>query len=753
MQTTGNFTLPGEAGYEKLTLELANRWGADVIRDSDGTKLSHEILSANFGIYSTICVIREHNEWIYEHTDSRQQTFLSTPAVTADSNQAVIKILESFFNQQFAINDSPDALRYWQVYDRTTDKPLTASDWSYDSLTQEVTINAIPWHQYSVSFLAWRIWEEISMYNHVTNSWDKEHLMQLNPYNEVAQNYLREWLLLWCDENPDTTVVRFTSLFYNFAWIWGANERNRNLFVDWASYDFTVCPQALDDFAKEYGYALTAEDFVRQGKYNATHRIPNQKKLDWITFIGNFTRKATKALVDIVHAAGKSAYVFYDDSWVGLEPYNGHFGEFGFDGLIKCIFSGYEVRLCADVDVPIHEVRFHPYLFPVGLGNAPTFSKGGNPGRDARNYWLNARRALLRKKIDRCGLGGYLSLTQDFPDFIDAIDEILTEFRLIGSLHDNDVPFKFKPRVGILTAWGKLRTWTLSGHFHETDDHVLIHLLESLSGLPFEVSFISFDELATNLDNLDILINAGEAGDSWSGGHLWDDTNVIECLTAWVHGGGAFIGIGEPSAHEGRNRFLRMAHVLGVDIDYGEYACHGQWQFDITENVLIPTDLHFRPRTNVRLIDDNTKVLAANQKNPTLTAHSFGKGMGIYCTGFEHNSVSSRFLQNLILYGATGNATDGLATCSTSTCGAGTCGASTYGASTCNASTCGAGTCSITDYDTVTDNAFVECTVFSNTKKIVFANNSELSQVAYATFNEQQYTATLKAYEMLVFDL
>ena len=42
----GGFTLPGEAGYEQLTLELARRWGADVIRDSDGTQLSDEIIAA-----------------------------------------------------------------------------------------------------------------------------------------------------------------------------------------------------------------------------------------------------------------------------------------------------------------------------------------------------------------------------------------------------------------------------------------------------------------------------------------------------------------------------------------------------------------------------------------------------------------------------------------------------------------------------------------------------------------------------------
>ena len=74
----GGFTLPGEAGCEALTLELADRWGADVIRDSDGTELSDEILDAGYSIYSTICLIRDHNEWAREHPDCLQQTFLTT---------------------------------------------------------------------------------------------------------------------------------------------------------------------------------------------------------------------------------------------------------------------------------------------------------------------------------------------------------------------------------------------------------------------------------------------------------------------------------------------------------------------------------------------------------------------------------------------------------------------------------------------------------------------------------------------------
>ena len=69
----GSFTLPGESGYEKLTLELAEKWGADVIRDSDGTELSDEILDAGYGIYSTICMIREHNEWAKKNLDTLHQ--------------------------------------------------------------------------------------------------------------------------------------------------------------------------------------------------------------------------------------------------------------------------------------------------------------------------------------------------------------------------------------------------------------------------------------------------------------------------------------------------------------------------------------------------------------------------------------------------------------------------------------------------------------------------------------------------------
>ena len=79
--TKGSFTLPGEAGHEELTLRLAQRWGADTIRDSDGTQLSPAITRAGYDIYSTLCLVRSVNAWARQHPDRLQQNFLmSFPA-------------------------------------------------------------------------------------------------------------------------------------------------------------------------------------------------------------------------------------------------------------------------------------------------------------------------------------------------------------------------------------------------------------------------------------------------------------------------------------------------------------------------------------------------------------------------------------------------------------------------------------------------------------------------------------------------
>ena len=652
----GCFTLPGEAGYEKLTLEMAEKWGADVIRDSDGTVLSDEILDAGYGIYSTICIIRDHNEWAKKNQDKLQQCFLMTAPQTAAEGPLSIRLMDGFFEEQFRVNDSEHAKSYWQVYDRTTDEEMAAENWSYDAESGCVTIaSPVPFHTYTVSFMAYRIWEEISMYNHTTNNWDKEHLMQIDPMYPETREYLLGWMKNWCETHPATTVVRFTSMFYNFVWIWGSDENCRNLFTDWGSYDFTVSERALEEFEKKYGYRMTAEDFINQGKLHVTHMPGNKRKADWMEFINDFVISFGKQLVDMVHSYGKKAYVFYDDSWVGIEPYNGRFQEFGFDGLIKCVFSGYEARLCAGVKVDTHELRLHPYLFPVGLGGAPTFMEGGDPTLEAKKYWNSVRRALLREPVQRIGLGGYLHLVQDFPDFCDYIEQVADEFRTILGFHGEGAPYSIRTKVAVLHYWGKLRSWTLSGHFHETYMNDLIHINEALSGLPVDVRFISFEDVKNGaLADVDVVINAGFAGSAWSGGDAWKDAEVLEKLTRFVYEGGTFIGVNEPSAVEGYDSFFRMANVLGVDEDTGAKLCHGKWSFEVQQDEKLMPEGSFVKKTGdyrkgvPYLTDGKAKVLAADGTVPTLTVNRFGKGYGIYLASFEKTIENTRMLLNLI---------------------------------------------------------------------------------------------------------
>ncbi len=689
--TSGGFTLPGESGYEKLTLELAKKWGADVIRDSDGTVLSDEILNSGYGIYSTICIIRDHNEWAKKNTDKLQQTFLMTQPKVADDGYLTFHLLDDFFDQQFKVNDSSDSMKYWQVFDRTAGREISSNFWTYEKEAGNVIVNnVIPWHRYTVSFLAYRIWEEISMYNHTTNNWEKEHLMQIDPVYPETQEYMVNWLTNWCESHPATTVVRFTSMFYNFVWIWGSSLRNRNLFTDWGSYDFTVSPKMLDDFAEKYGYRLTAEDFINKGSLHVTHMPPVKSQLDYMDFVNSFVVSFGRKLVDIVHNYGKKAYVFYDDSWVGVEPYSKRFKEFDFDGLIKCVFSGYEVRLCGGADVGTHEIRLHPYLFPVGLGGLPTFAPGGDPTRDAKEYWNHTRRALLRTKIERIGLGGYLHLVENYPDFIDYIAKISDEFRTIRDLHEEGSPLCMNTKVAVLHSWGSLRSWTLSGHFHETFKNDLIHVNEALSGLPIDVDFISFEDLqSTNLSQYKVIINAGAKGSAWSGGDNWNNSAIEEILSKWVFDGGSFIGINEPSAISGYDSTFRMASVLGVDKNTIDRICHGKWSYE-KENIegLIPEGAYIPKRCSVHLTDGNAKVLLDKDSEPVLTINNFGKGKGIYLSTFETTPVNNRLLFNIILFAS------GLSL----------------------------------DQKYVTDNANTECAYFPASKKLIVINNSDQKQ-------------------------
>ena len=660
--TKGDFTLPGEAGHEELTLRLARRWGADTIRDSDGTQLSPQITKAGYNIYSTICLVRSVNAWAKQHPDKLQQNYLMSFPVVASGRTVTIELLAGYFREQFVVNFQDAPKRWWQVFDRTTGREVPRQRWTCAPTRGTVTIRgATPGHQYTVNFLTFRTWEEISMYNHITNNWaDREHLAAVDPMHPETQAVLLAYLEQWLNDHPDTTVVRFTSMFYNFTWFWGDNPNLRYVYSDWGDYAMTVSPRALTLFAKRYGYRLNSEDFVNGGLYNSTHNAPSRHYRDYMDFIHDFVIRFGRQCVDLVHRHGKQAFVFYDDHWIGVEPNSPRFAEFGFDGLIKCVFNAFEVRLCAHArGVRTHELRLHPYLFPTGLKGEPTFKAGGNPTLDAKNFWIDARRGLIRVPIDRIGLGGYLSLVGPYPEFVAYIGQLAREFRLLKSFHDGDRPWVAPFKVAVLTAWGDLRAWICSGHF--THGLEMNELLESLAGLPVDVAFISFDDLLRRgvPKGVKVIVNCGRADSAWSGGREWADPEIVARLTEWVRRGGGFLGVAEPSAWPEPGQHFRLAPVLGLDRDRGERIANGRYKYAAPPEPFAPhfitTDLAGAPDfahdlSDLYVLSASTRVLADRDGSPRLATNSFGRGRSVYLSGFKFTPENTRLLHRALFW-------------------------------------------------------------------------------------------------------
>ncbi|MEG1516485.1 MAG: lacto-N-biose phosphorylase central domain-containing protein, partial [Clostridia bacterium] len=303
------------------------------------------------------------------------------------------------------------------------------------------------------------------------------------------------------------------------------------------------------------------------------------------------------------------------------------------------------------------ELRLHPYLFPTGLGGEPSFATGCHPERVAREYWVHVRRALLRVKIDRIGLGGYLHLVTPFPEFQEEIAQIANQFRTLRTLHEAGAPWSTGLRVGVLQSWGPLRTWNCSGHMHEHPELPLNHLYEAMAGMPLEMRVLSLEDIAASgvPEDIDVLLNAGRAGDAWSGGDIWQNTALKAAINAYITCGGALIGVAEPSAAQGDMRYFQMADALGVDREVGSTICVGKYAFRIASDHFIlkgqTTAVVFHNAVDgVYALNERTVVLAGKDDEVVLAVNQFGRGRAVYLNGFTYTSENTRLLYRAFLW-------------------------------------------------------------------------------------------------------
>lgn len=647
----GLVTIPTDLDVVPETLEMMKRWGADAIRDCDGTDFPEALKDADAEIYSTYYTTRKDNEWAKANPEEIQQMYLMTPFYTADSESLSIEIMKGLYPDMLSPNTRDDIKRWWEVVDRTTGKVVPTDEWDYNEEEGKVTIKAVPFHEYTVSFLAYIMWDPVHMYNAVTNDWkDVEHQITFDVRQPKTHEYTLKRLRKFIEDHPYVNVLRFTTFFHQFTLVF--DELAREKYVDWYGYSASVSPYILKQFEEEVGYPFRAEYIIDQGYYNNQYRVPSKEFQDFQAFQRREVAKIVKEMTEITHECGKKAMMFLGDHWIGTEPFMEEFKTLGIDAVVGSVGNGSTLRLISDIEgVKYTEGRLLPYFFP------DVFNENGDPVKEAKYNWVTARRAILRKPIDRIGYGGYLKLAFQFPEFLDYVEQVCNEFRTLYANVKGTTPYCVK-KVAVLNCWGKMRAWGCHMVHHalyQKQNYSYAGIIESLSGAPFDVVFINFQDILDNpaiLDDIDVIINVGDADTAHTGGEWWENPKIIEAIRGFVYNGGGIIGVGEPSGHQYQGHFFQLANVFGVEEETGFTLGYDKYNWDEHEHFILEDseEVDFgEGKKNIYALPSAT-ILVQKEKEVQMAVNEFGKGRAVYISGLPYSFENSRVLYRAVLW-------------------------------------------------------------------------------------------------------
>ncbi len=651
-KTKGLVTIPTDVDVVSGTLELMERWGADALRDCDGTDFPKELQNVDAKIYSTYYTTRKDNDWARQNPDEIQQMYLMTPFYTAEGTSLEIPLMKGLYPDMLTPNTRDDIRRWWEVIDRTTGEVVSPDHWSCCEGRGIVTVETTPFHEYTVSFLAYIMWDPVHMYNAVTNSWKGvEHQITFDVRQPKTHAFTMKRLRRFIEEHPYVNVLRFTTFFHQFTLVF--DELAREKYVDWYGYSASVSPYILEQFEREAGYPFRPEYIIDQGYYNNQYRIPSREYQDFQAFQRREVAKIVREMVDITHEYGKESMMFLGDHWIGTEPFMEEFQTLGLDAVVGSVGNGSTLRLISDIPgVRYTEGRLLPYFFP------DVFCEGQDPVREAKYNWVTARRAILRKPIDRIGYGGYLKLAMQFPDFLDYVEQVCNEFRELYRNVRGTVPYCFK-KVAVLNCWGKMRAWGCHMVHHalyQKQNYSYAGVIEALSGAPFDVVFLSFQDLLDQpeiLNDIDVIINVGDADTAHTGGEWWIHPQIQETIRRFVYQGGGIIGVGEPSGHQYQGHFFQLANIFGVEQEHGFTLGYDKYNWEehshfILDDVASKMDFG-EGKKNIFALEQ-TQVLVQRDREVQMAVNTFGKGRAVYISGLPYSFENSRVLHRAILW-------------------------------------------------------------------------------------------------------
>ena len=660
----GFVTIPTDSTFVEGTKKFIDLWGADAIRDCDGVSLPDDLKQFGTDVYKAYFIVREDHEYAKAHPEYLQCSALSSKRVTATKTRLEINLMDDFFDGEFKIEDT-DYKKYWQVFDRTTGEEI--NDFEYLGNDIVVINNTIPFHQYSVNFFARIIWDPVQIYNYHVNNWTCEKDVDLDPIYPEALEHMLERLESWLKNNPDVTVIRFTTFFYNFFIACKTGTKQR--LWDWHNYAMTASPRMFEEFNKDTGIELKLEDIINQGYYLGKNAIPTTNARKYVDYVQRKCCGWAKKFVDLCHKYNRKAMMFDGDHRIGVEPYNPYFKDIGLDAVVGAPSNGIYIQQIANIPgVKYTEGRFSPYFFP---NECPGDEKGTEM---ITNFWNSEKRGMLRKPLDRIGFGGYLKQIEHYDNFINKVRDICNEFREI-KLNAGKDGCKTFLKVAILSYWGKMDSWMFYGRF--VDDFTanslpLYSLLAALAGQPVDVDFISFDEAVVNdLSKYDVLINTGVAGTSRQGDYYWASQKLVSKIRQYVYNGGGFVGFKDPSGYQYQGKYFQLEDVLGVqkEVDltihekrfaYAPISDHYILRNINLENIkFLNSNSQVYPLTadvlNARFDPDWDNTLpdgVANIGNVNLSVNNYGEGRSVYVSGLYPSNDAFKLIYRALLWAA-----------------------------------------------------------------------------------------------------
>ncbi|MBO6263878.1 MAG: 1,3-beta-galactosyl-N-acetylhexosamine phosphorylase [Clostridia bacterium] len=656
----GRLTIPTDESFVEGTKEIIEKWGADAVRDCDGTKLPENVSDFGCKVYKTYFLARGNNDFAYSHKEYLQNIALISERYMAETDEVEIDPLLDYYEEQVEINDDENSVLRWQVFDRTSGEEVKT--WKYDGKTKKVKVwGAEKMHEYTLNFFAKSLWDATQIYNYNCNGWTVRKDRDIDPVFPVAADTMKSDLEKWLKDNPQVNVVRFTTFFYHFFLVHARGYRHQKYF-DWFGYPTSASPTMFDKFEEEYGYKITLEDVIDNGYFANCFREPTKTVIDYMNFVEKFVTQKVRVFTDLVHSYGKEAMMFLGDNWIGGEIYGEKFKDMGLDAVVGSVNSGATLRMLSEIPyLKYTEARFLPYFFPDTLFDDDFCVKY------LKDNWRTERRAIMRKPVDRIGFGGYLSIAAKYPVFVESVGKIADEFRDIYDKISVVKPYS-SVKVAMLNSWGKKRSWMTHMVCQDAPYQKIQNyqgILEALAGLPVDVNFINFDDVINGkLDEYDVVFNYGDEETAFTGGEVWKDPEVTSKIREYVFNGGGFIGLGKPSSVQFGGQYFQLASVLGVDEERGVSIFRHKFNYEKSEGHFITQDVNGETDYGNDLLNiyalEGTEILdiaedkylgkGINAGHVKMAVNKFGKGRSFYATGLKYNAENARLLYRAILW-------------------------------------------------------------------------------------------------------